>query len=217
LHTARRDVACNVSTADHEEAAVSLYKGTYRIESARLPYWDYASAGWYFVTVCTKSRELFFGNVEGGQVVLSALGAIAQRFWTEIPEHCSGVEVDQWVIMPNHVHGIIVINETVRETRRDVACNVSTAPAPSISPRAGSLSAIIRSYKSAVTREARLQGFRFAWQSRFYDHVIRDDKSLFQIREYLAHNPLGWDRDEDNPANPAIHRRRAVACNGSTP
>ena len=145
---------------------MTLYKNKYRIESARLKDWDYASAGWYFVTICTQNREPYFGEVVEQAMHLSPVGEIACQYWSEIPQHSpSNIQVDAFVVMPNHVHGIIVINDTdgrrdvaCRDVAcRDVACNVSTGATMSkISPKAGSLGAIVRSYKSAVTRWARM-------------------------------------------------------------
>ncbi|NJM95133.1 MAG: transposase, partial [Acaryochloridaceae cyanobacterium CSU_5_19] len=86
------------------------FKGKYRVESIRLPHRDYGANGAYFVTICTQNRRHFFGSVIKGQVKLSAIGQVAQGFWAEIPQHCDPVHVDAYVIMPNHVHGIVVID-----------------------------------------------------------------------------------------------------------
>lgn len=100
--------------------------------------------------------------------------------------------------MPNHIHVIIIINDK----RRDVACNVSTDKMSIISPKAGSLSSIIRSYKSAVTNKIRTSiNKQFSWQPRFYEHIIRNEKSLFQIHKYINLNPLKWQIDNENPIN----------------
>ncbi|MFQ5613647.1 MAG: transposase [Anaerolineae bacterium] len=187
---------------------MTRFKDKYRIETTRLPGWDYTSAGWYFVTICTRDRQMFFGHIENGEMHLSPIGEIAAQFWCEIPQHTAGsVTLDAWVVMPNHVHGIIVIHDTpMVET---LQCNVSTTttattnnPMSAISPRAGSLGAIIRSYKSAVTRWCRQNGHpEFGWQSRFYDHIIRNEKALNNIRRYITENPLRWQEDQNNPEN----------------
>jgi putative transposase len=88
---------------------MALFKNKYRIESTRLKGWDYRSAGYYFVTICTQNRVHYFGEVAKGDMRLSIVGEIAARFWTEIPSHHTQVELDEFVVMPNHVHGIIVI------------------------------------------------------------------------------------------------------------
>jgi putative transposase len=184
---------------------MTLFKNKYRIESTRLKGWDYSSAGWYFVTFCTRGKECFFGDVVDGEMRLSPVGEIACQCWIDIPKHSpSNVALDAFVVMPNHVHGIIVIQDS--ENRRDVACNVSTTIASDsamakISPRAGSLGAIVRSYKSAVTRWARSSGFPFfAWQERFHDEIVRDEPALDNIRKYIIDNPAMWNTDRENPA-----------------
>ncbi len=193
---------------------MTLFKNKYRIESARLKGWDYADAGWYFVTICTQNREPYFGQVVDQAMSLSPIGEIAHQYWSEIPQHSpSNIQVDAFIIMPNHVHGIVVIEDTDGRRdiaphgdvarRGDVACNVSTGSTMSkISPKVGSLGAIVRSYKSAVTRWARMnhQPF-FDWQARFFDHIIRDEKGLNKIRDYIATNPAQWDTDRNNLAN----------------
>jgi putative transposase len=173
----------------------------------------------YFVTICTYEREWLFGNVVNSQVHLSEIGKIAAKFWAEIPQHSQHTYIDAYVIMPNHVHGIIVIdNPECRDVVidnpecRDVACNVSTLGddfddtdvyrnLSKISPKAGSLSVVIRSYKSAVTRWCNMNGYpNFAWQQRFFDHIIRADGSLDKIREYIINNPRKWEYDKNNSA-----------------
>ena len=143
---------------------MALFKNKYRIESTRLKGWDYANAGLYFVTICTRNRECCLGEITASEMRLSPIGDIAQQFWLGIPGHSRGqIGIDAFVVMPNHLHGIIVINAEDNMSRRDIAPNVSTddrkisnlpisAAMSKISPTAGSLGAIVRSYKSAVTR-----------------------------------------------------------------
>ena|SRR5215211_4191867 len=195
---------------------MSLYHNRYRVESTRLKGWDYTADGWYFVTICTQGRECFFGQVEDRRMRLSRVGDIALRFWEDIPNHSANAGLDASVIMPNHLHGIVTIKAPVGSTtthqnrepgahnrRRDVACNVST-PIGNVStivpPERGSLGAILRSFKSAVTRWCRMNGYTsFAWQPRFYDHIIRDEAALQNIRRYILDNPAKWELDRNNP------------------
>ncbi|MDJ0712816.1 MAG: hypothetical protein QNJ54_01180 [Prochloraceae cyanobacterium] len=189
---------------------MTLYKKKYRIESIRLPNRDYGANGWYFVTICTGDRLPYFGNIINGQMQLSAIGKIARQFWLEIPNHSKYTYIDEYVIMPNHVHGIIVIDKPDRYCR-DVACNVSTRSndkydlsraMSQMSPKSNSLGVIIRSYKSSVTRWCRTNNRQnFAWQSRFYDRVIRKDGSLDRIRQYIINNPAKWEKDRNNSAS----------------
>ncbi|MEE9508728.1 MAG: transposase [Anaerolineales bacterium] len=168
-------------------------------KTLRLAGWDYKSSGWYFVTIGTKSKENFFGEVVGGKVEYSPIGTIASDYWGNIPKHVPTIELDDFVVMSNHLHGIIIIPPKFVAT-----LNVKKAPLDfpagqktSIIPKPKSLSSIIRSYKSAVTRWARSNGYQyFAWQPRFYDHIIRDDEDLRRIRKYIQENPLKWELDE---------------------
>jgi putative transposase len=184
---------------------MAKFKDKYRVESARLRGWDYASAGWYFVTICTHQRACVFGRVVDGNVELSPLGEIACQYWVEIPAHTSGIETDAFTIMPNHMHGIIVIPEHPDPVETQHAASLQTLSATSLPPdpmsaislKAGSLSAVVRSYKSAVTRWAGLNGYdSFAWQARFHDHIICDEPELNRIRRYIHDNPLKWTLDD---------------------
>ena len=186
------------------------FKGKYRVESTRLQNWNYAANGWYFVTICTRDSAHFFGEVITSQMEFSTIGEIAQQFWAEIPKHFNHTYIDAYVIMPNHVHGIIVIDRP-HQVNRDrqpnvetLHCNVSTRRQfmSDISPQAGSLGAIVRSYKSAVSRWSHQNGFEdFAWQDRFYDRIIRADGSLSHIRKYIVNNPAKWELDRHKSAN----------------
>jgi putative transposase len=179
----------------------ALFAGRYRIKSARLPGWDYSSPGFYFVTICTQNFQPYFGEVVDVRVELSEIGICAHTCWAEIPEHFSNIRLDEFVIMPNHVHGIVIIEKTV-ETLHATSLQERKEKMSNISPKPGSLSAIVRSYKSAVTRWARKNGHpNFAWQPRFFDHIIRNDESLYEIRRYIRNNPLEWDLDYEHPKN----------------
>jgi len=192
------------------------FKGLYRIESSRLAGWDYGSNAAYFVTICTANRNHYFGEIRDGVMQLSEIGVIAQTFWQEIPQHFHFVGLGSCVIMPNHVHGVIIIdkpdcvfggNSDNGDCCRDVAYNVSTTipnqspgitideKMSSISPKPGSLSIIIRSYKSAVTKHAHQVDPHFTWQSRYHDHVIRNPESGCRIETYIQNNVKNWTTD----------------------
>jgi putative transposase len=169
---------------------VTKFKDKYRVESTRLPGWDYSQPGWYFVTICTRDRHLFFGDVADGTVCLSPIGEIVAEEWQKTPQIRPNVELDEWVVMPNHVHGIIVITAAaaVETPRRGVST--------------GSLGAIVGQIKSVCTKRIWAAGYTdFGWQSRFYDRIIRDEMALARTREYIRNNPLKWERDRNNPAN----------------
>lgn len=166
-------------------------------KSVRLKSWDYASAGSYFVTMCTHNRQCLFGTIVSGNLSPSDLGFVAITELQCLPEHYDHVAVDCSIVMPNHVHAVIVIGGAHRFS--PVAPLKNTAnELPFKRPSAGSLSAIVRSYKAGVTRIARAQGLEFTWQSGFYEHIIRSDKSLNAIRAYIEANPRHWRNDREN-------------------
>lgn len=173
------------------------FKNKYRTNSIRLKSWDYTNPWWYFVTVCTKNHKEYFGEIKNTKMVLNDIGRIAEKYWFEIPQHYEIVELDYFVIMPNHLHGIIIINETV-ETRHGVSLHENREFSK---PIANSLSTIINHFKGAVTRECNKQRLSFQWQPRFYDRIIRNEKELFKIRKYIKQNPLKWEIDTNFPEN----------------
>jgi len=167
---------------------VSKFKNTFRIESARLKEWDYSNPWYYYVTINTKNHIHHFGKVENEKMILNDLGSIVESEWLKTKLLRTNVELDYFVVMPNHFHGIIIINgsEPVADVneRRDVARYVSTKKKnySEISPTANSLSAVIRSFKSAVSKRIHELGyFGFSWQPRFYDRIIRNEKELYNI------------------------------------
>ena len=181
------------------------FRGKYKIESTRLKHWDYSSNGTYFITICTKNRERFLGEIVGGEMQLSEIGKIVQKYWLEIPDHFSFIVLDNFIIMPNHVHGIVVIdNANNVETRQ---CLVSTSGMKTINRFQNqgkhTISSIIGAYKSICTKTInKIQNkIFFGWQSSFYDHIIRSENELSRIREYIVNNPIKWDSDRNNPEN----------------
>ena len=185
------------------------YKGKYRISSARLQSWDYRWAGAYFITICTHNREHYFGEVVDGKMKLSSIGVIADILLYEINHRTKNVQLGEFVVMPNHIHVVLIlINDSVpvpvetlratslRERERDQERETINEQMANISPKSGSVSTIIRSYKSAVTKHAHRLGFEFGWQTRFYDHIIRDETSFNYISNYIINNPQKWSEDK---------------------
>lgn len=131
---------------------------------------------------------------------LSPIGEIAAQCWVENPQHHPYLELDEWIVMPNHVHGILVIVPVVPVGT--LQCNVPTGttddPMSAISPKTGSLSVAVRSFKSAVTRLAHEAGHEFGWQDRFWDRIIRNEAELNRIRQYIRANPSNWEGDRNN-------------------
>ncbi len=181
------------------------YKNKYRIPSARLQTWDYGNNGSYFITICTKNREHYFGEIINGIMQLNEIGKIAEQYWLEIPNHFPFIELGNFVVMPNHTHGILIINKMDGVLPVEtLQCNVSTdatnanknVKMATISPKSGTISTIIRSYKSVVSKNVHLIHADFNWQSRFHDHIIRDSQSFERIQNYIANNPLNWNKDK---------------------
>jgi REP element-mobilizing transposase RayT len=173
---------------------MTLFQNKYRIKSARKPDWNYAWPGWYFVTVCTKNRTCVLGKVTDGAVDLSRVGAYADACWRKIPHHYPKVEIDEFIVMPNHVHGIIVIKGPNPVFQRGVATPAKTLVGKE--PEPGSLGNVVGSFKAAVSYGCGKQHPGFGWQPRFHDHVIGSEKSLGAIREYIRPNPANWQKDE---------------------
>lgn len=170
---------------------MTLFRNQYRVETARKPGWDYSLPAWYFVTVCTQDKKPYLGRVIDERVDLSLVGEQAQTYWREIPSHYKNVVLDEFVVMPNHVHGILVIpRDSVR--RQDTASGEGESNQVS-----GPLGSIVGSFKSAVTRWCSQEQMEFNWQPRFHDRIIRDEKSLAAIRAYIRDNPMNWGKDPD--------------------
>jgi putative transposase len=228
---------------------MAKFRGKYRIKSARAAWWNYRNDGAYFITICTYGKRHFFGECIEGQMRLSPAGAMVQGFWYEIPKHFPHVKLGVFQVMPNHLHGILILDKSGTTDDRAVGdgtdvgdvthvvetlqCNVSTSQPPQppqsppsdlsqqspsdppqppssdppvetphdyfsrISPKPGSVAAIVRSYKSVCTRNIRqvLPELEFDWQERYWDNIIRDESAFFRITHYIIHNPENWEDD----------------------
>ena len=181
--------------------------------SIRLRGYDYSHAGAYFVTICSYKRECIFGEIHNSAIMLNEFGQIVLAKWNNIPVHFINAELDLYIIMPNHIHGIIVLNNIDVGAKHFHQKNTSNDnPSQNASPlramphgtKPGSLSAIIQNFVSVSTRK--MNQFRKTagaklWQRNFYEHIIRNEKELNALREYIVNNPLNWDSDENNPNN----------------
>nr|MBC7245035.1 transposase [Chloroflexota bacterium] len=237
----------------NDDHAPALFQGKYRVPSARLKGWDYTSSGLYFVTICTKERIPFLGDIVNGEMHLSSIGEIVAEEWRKTEQIRPNVILDAWVIMPNHMHAIIGITAVTVETpqrdlvsvetpqrdlvsvetpqrdlvsvetpqrdlvsvetpQRDLvsvetpqrgvstATTTTTTSVPRLPPN--SLGSIIGQFKSVCTKRIWAMGWHdFAWQARFYDHIIRHEVSLQRIRQYIVENPSQWEQDQNNPTN----------------
>jgi putative transposase len=257
------------------------FQNKYRVDSTRLRGYDYRNEGAYFLTICTKDRNHYFGECADGKMQLSPIGKIAHRCWAEIPDHFPNASLGAFIIMPDHMHGIIILNYSPRIIPDEIISNgiiipvqtlhatspqislespqispesqaispeslpisqesqpiflespepptypalpepielaklplqsiteilgIQSAKLPSafyqkISPKAGGISAIIRSYKSAVSKCSRTENPKFQWQSLFHDHVIRNENEYERIRYYILNNPMKWKGHSKNPS-----------------
>jgi REP element-mobilizing transposase RayT len=169
---------------------MTKFQNKYRIESSRLKSWDYSTPWWYYVTINTKNHFEYFGRIERGYVLLNELGLITKNCWENIPEHFPNIELDYFIIMPNHLHGIIIINPIVETPDRATL------------PQKTTLGQIINQFKGSVKRWANKNNYsNFSWQSRFYDHIIRNEKELYNIRKYIEQNPLKWNLEKNKTEN----------------
>ncbi len=189
---------------------MTLFKNKYRIESARLQTWDYASEGSYFITICTKDRNHYFGEIVDGEMRLSPAGILADVFWHEIKNHAKNIELGEFVVMPNHIHGILILHALDVlgvEVRHALLLSPNPPPNPSTpektigqtrfqNPGKNSISTIIGGYKSAVTKHCNRLGFENGWQSLFHDHIIRDARAFENIQNYIANNVKNWKEDK---------------------
>ena len=170
------------------------YQNKYRIKTTRLQNWDYGANAPYFVTICTANRKHFFGQVVNGEMQLSEIGKMAETFWMAIPEHFPFVQLDAFVVMPNHVHGIIVIDKTDEEHSKDTKSCVSTKN--QFGPQSKNLASIVRGFKIGVKKYASIHQIDFAWQSLYHDHIIRNDIAYQRIHDYILNNPKKWEEDK---------------------
>jgi REP element-mobilizing transposase RayT len=208
---------------------VALYQNKYRIDSLRLAQHDYSAPGEYFITICTKDKICHLGKVVNGEMHLSPVGLIVQEEWEKSGRVRVNLQLDAFVVMPNHIHGMIVICKSLVETTGGVVSTmpinrgvisslaetthrvVSTGNKPtSTTLQPNSLGSIVGQVKSVCTKRIHAAGYRdFGWQSGYYDHVIRDEKDLNRIREYIAMNPSRWDLDDEfahNIGMDPVHR-----------
>ena len=178
------------------------FKGKYRIPSARWAAWDYGSNAAYFITICTAGRAHYFGEIATGEMVLTPVGRAAWDCWYQIPAHFPFVVLDEFVVMPNHIHGIVVIDKPVAPVGMVETQNTASLPHPPPSapknrfgPQSQNLASIVRGFKIGVTKFARQNNIPFAWQARYHDHVIRNAGEHERIRRYIAENPQKWAAD----------------------
>lgn len=198
---------------------MTLYQNKYRIESTRLQNWNYASDGWYYITICTKGHENSLGEIENGTMQLNEYGRIAKHCWFDLPNHYPNLILDEFVVMPDHLHGIMIIdykrkpvttaNEkkfvtTVETGLKPVSTTTNkrhgteTGLKPVSTSNQHGIFEFVRAFKTFSTRrmnELDNTTGKSRWQSRFHDHIIQNEQELHRIREYIANNPSEWEKN----------------------
>lgn len=214
------------------------WAGRYRIKSVRLKNYDYSQNGLYFVTICTDEQRWFFGKIDNVVMVLNVIGKMANKYWSEISKHFLNVYLDEYIVMPNHVHGVVGIDNNISTAGMTTFVNKQTSVAtPTVETpnlgvstnatkptnikirtnvtkpktkkpgghnpqgKSGALGVIINQFKRKCTIENRKIIPHFAWQTRFYDHIIRNEQALNNIRNYIKNNPKNWKNDRNNILN----------------
>jgi len=207
---------------------MTLFCEKYRVESARLPGRTYTENGMYFITICTKNRECVFGKIRNGIMGLSDIGNVVANNLQKIEHLRYYLTLDRWIVMPNHIHVILWIDRNPsidnliheHQLKMKYVCYTRRRDAPlarlyrannkhisvssnnkSLKPRLHphSIGSIIGQFKMVCTKRIHTMGYPdFAWQPRFYDHIIRDEQSLYNIRKYIMNNPINWENDRNN-------------------
>ncbi len=188
-------------------------------KSVRLKRYDYSRPGAYFITICTRKRKSNLGSVVNGEIALSEYGEIVANSWEWLPKQYPYVLLDEWVVMPNHIHGIIMIasgavHPSVSDAdgshlgpRRNPTVPIKGEP----STRRKPIGELIGAFKTVSTKSLneilRTPGARF-WHRNYYEHVIRDDEDLHSIRKYILHNPRKWEYDVENSNEISIAEKR---------
>lgn len=180
-------------------------------KSIRLKQYDYASAGWYYVTICTQNRECIFGEIVDGGLILNQAGEMVNRWLVKIPERFANIQLDEFQIMPNHIHAIIVIRHGRTHGSAPTIRSSPVGVDPRVDPNRGRsqqlLFRTIRWFKTMTTNEY-IRGIKShgwpvfekrIWQRNYYEHIIRTEDDLEKIRGYIRNNPAIWYRDRNNP------------------
>ncbi|WP_330204481.1 transposase [Cyanobacterium sp. DS4] len=184
-------------------------------QSIRLKGYDYSQSGFYFITICCYERQCLFGEIINHQIILNNFGELVKEEWLKSAEIRREIELDEFVIMPNHFHGIVIIDQQINkniENHQNVGANGRSplqtiqSSQQRISMKPKSLSSLISSFKSATTKRINIirnTPKNPVWQRNYYEHIIRNDQSLEKIREYIQNNSLSWENDQLHPNNPS--------------
>lgn len=159
----------------------------------RLSEFDYSLPGYYYLTICTKEKFHYFGSIKDDKMKINKIGTIAEKFWNRMPEHFTCIELDEYIIMPNHIHGIVIINDAGNTYMHSLHGDRTKM----------TLSKCVQQFKASVTRYVNSNYMlnNFGWQKSFYERIIRNEKELFYIRRYIRQNPLIWNIEKQNIDN----------------
>ncbi len=179
-----------------------IYMTTYDPEkhcrqSIRLKNYDYSKPGYYYVTICSQNRECMFGEINNSHITLNTPGKTINKTWREIPKYFNGIGIDEYVIMPNHIHGIVKIHDG--NTIGQAQGPAPTMPLPDVIKRFKTLTT--HKYIDGVRKKSWKPFKKRLWQRNYYEHIIRNDIELDEIRKYITENPLKWSEDKENPVN----------------
>jgi len=176
-------------------------------KNQRLKNYDYSSNGFYFVTICTKLRENFFGKIIDWKMILNDYGKIAENVFVNLPNHYKNCLIDEYIFMPNHFHWIVIIDNSTKENATIVGTGFKPVPTTDNTDNDNAkkhwLSEIIRWFKTFSSRNINnsQNNFTFSWQRSFFDVIIRNDEQLEKTRQYIIDNPIKWELDKNNPIN----------------
>jgi len=172
----------------------------------RLSGYDYSSDGYYFVTICTKDRKEYFGKIEKGSMILNRFGEIVKERWLWLAGQYPYVQLDENVVMPNHFHGILMIDHTAGNGReRSLQEHSHSIDRQKIKP----LPELIGAFKTTASKMIHKTGLaEFRWQKSFHDHIIRNDKALYRVRKYIQYNTLKWEFDRENQNDIPLQKKR---------
>lgn len=182
----------------------------HRRRSMRLQGYDYAQAGAYFITICTKDRQCLFGNIMNSKMECNKAGKMLERVWSELPTRFDVLELDEFTVMPNHFHGIVTLSGRDRACLRPSQSSAKSGDHKDrpYGTRPDSIGRVVQAFKSITTHQY-INGVRCSgwhpfpgklWQRNYWDHIIRDEAELTNIREYIVNNPSLWESDQLHPA-----------------
>ena len=172
-----------------------------RRRATRLRRYDYGQTGGYFITICVQDQQCLFGNIEDGKMQLNELGRIVVECWNRIPQHFSSAELDVCVIMPNHMHGVILLGTGGAKRQRPPDRSQPNRRGEVSSPTLGRIVAYFKYQSTKYINQHRDRPGMRIWQRNYYDHVLRDDTDLQRVRQYVTENPMRWELDRLHPDN----------------